>query len=107
MRRRRRLLLALSLLALAFIASHVITGPDGDMLAALPGLVLLVFLLSGRYVGEQRIARLAARLLPARLRDARRIAVAPRRAPRALPRGGGLIAAALATRGPPPAATAR
>ena len=71
------------------------------LLALAPLLLLLASLLAGRYVGEERIARLAARLRPprrrarvARLGCGQRAGVVP-------PRGGRLIATSLAQRGPP------
>ena len=72
------------------------------LLALAPLLLFLATLVAGRYVGEERIARLAARL---RRPGARRARVAllgrPQSAPVVLPRGGCLIAASLAHRGPP------
>lgn len=107
--RQQRLLVASAaltfvLLMLAAGAGHV------ELLAyAAPVLVLALPLLSGRFVGEDRIARAAA----ARRRAARR--TAPLYRPPApatwlvrvlsVPRGGRLIADALAVR-PPPAPTA-
>ena len=71
------------------------------LLALAPLLLLLASLLAGRYVGEERIARLAARLRP----SARRARVARlgrgQRAPVVPARGGRLIAVSLAQRGPP------
>jgi hypothetical protein len=71
------------------------------LLALAPLLLLLATLLAGHYVGEERIARLAARLRPparrarvARLGCGQPAGVVP-------PRGGRLIAASLAQRGPP------
>ena len=68
-----------------------------------PLLVLALPLLAGHYIGEERIARVAARLrgrrprhrdTPARVRASRPLAVLA-------PRGGELIASALAERPPP------
>lgn len=70
------------------------------LLAHAPLIFLLLTLVAGRYVGEERIARLAARVAPRAPRPARRLA--PRPSPvGVLPRGGRLIAASLALRGPP------
>jgi hypothetical protein len=72
------------------------------LLALAPLLLFLATLVAGRYVGEERIAHLAARWRhPAARR--RRVTLLGRRptAPVVLPRGGRLIAASLAHRGPP------
>ena len=84
------------------------TGLSPDVLLAVPAaLLLLLPLLAGRYVGEDGLARLArSRTAPPPRRSPARIG-ARRRAPRVLPRGGRLIAAALAERGPPAPAAAR
>ncbi len=70
------------------------------LLALAPLALLLLTLLAGRYVGEERIARLGARM---RRRARRPVArLTPRPSPSSgLPRGGRLIAASLALRGPP------
>jgi hypothetical protein len=72
-----------------------------------PALALLLPLLGGRYVGEARLARLARRLAPRRPKRPARPGTSLPRAPRLLPRGGRLIAARLAERGPPAFAAAR
>jgi hypothetical protein len=94
-----RLLLSTGLVLAAVALLLVLAGDDA--LAALPALLALWLPASGRYVGEQRLARLARRRTPRPLRA--RGTGAPRlaRARRALPRGGRLIAARLAWRGPP------
>ncbi len=71
------------------------------LLALAPLLLFVATLVAGRYVGEERIARLAARLRPAQRRP--RVARLGRgqSAGVVLPRGGRLIAASLAQRGPP------
>jgi hypothetical protein len=75
------------------------------LLYLLPLIALAAPLLRGRFLGERAIAGLRSRLgRSRRLRAARRLGGAAR-APRALPRGGALIATALASR-PPPAAPA-
>ena len=71
------------------------------MLLALPVLLFVVPLLTGCYVGEERLARLAAVFVPARRRAACSLPTTARRKPRALPRGGQLIAASPAVRPPP------
>jgi len=105
-RRDRHVLLALALLSLGLALAQSLVGFEADLLLAVPPLLMLAPLLLGRYVGEETIARL------------RRTAQAPRRAHRpqairlprrdiVLPRGGRLVAAAMALRGPPSALLAR
>jgi hypothetical protein len=71
------------------------------LLALAPVLLLLASLLAGRYVGEERIARLAARLRPSRRRARVARLGGGQPAGVVLPRGGRLIATSLAQRGPP------
>jgi len=101
-RRDRRLLLGLIATTLA-LAGSVLLGVHSDLLLALPVLLFGLPLLAGRYVGEERLARLAAAFVSPRRRAAQGVPTTARRSPRALPRGGNLIAASLAVR-PPPAA---
>jgi hypothetical protein len=93
-------LLALAALATALALVQGVTGVGADVLIAAPGLLLLLPLAAGRYVGEERLARLARPTAPPR-RGHRTTPGAGRRARRAVPRGGLLIAVALARRGPP------
>lgn len=105
-RRDLHVMLGLALLSAVFAIVQSLTGLNPDVLLAAPVLLLLLPLLMGRYVGEDDLVRLAARRSPPR----RRVAPGVRpvlRAPRALPRGGRLIAVALAERGPPAALLAR
>ena len=104
-RRDRCLLFALAGLTLA-LAALTLVGVHSDVLLAVPVLLFALPLLAGRYVGEERLARLAAAFVTARRRAARARCRRPRAARRvAVPRGGRLIAASLAVR-PPPAAAA-
>jgi hypothetical protein len=105
-RRDRSILLALATLSLALAVLQSVAGVTPDVLLAVPALLLLLPLLAGRYLGEDRLARLAARAFAPRRRSAACLG-ARRRTPRVLPRGGRLIAAALAERGPPAPAAAR
>ncbi|MDX6718185.1 MAG: hypothetical protein QOJ63_439 [Solirubrobacteraceae bacterium] len=98
--RDRHLLLGLAALTLALAASTLV-GVHSDVLLAVPVLLLALPLLAGRYVGEERLARLAAAFVSIRDRAEGSPATAARRSPRALPRGGRLIAASLAERPPP------
>jgi hypothetical protein len=105
-RRDRHILLALATLSVAFAIVQSFTGISPDVLLAVPALLLLLPLLAGRYVGEAGLVRLAGRRGVPRRRTPERLG-ARRRAPRVLPRGGRLIAAALAERGPPAPLAAR
>jgi hypothetical protein len=106
-RRDQRILLGLAALTVLFAVVRSVTGISEDVLLAAPGLLLLLPLLAGRYVGEDGIARLSACLAAPRRRPLALLAARPRRAPRVLARGGRLIAVALAQRGPPALAPAR
>jgi hypothetical protein len=91
---------------LALAVGHVASGVGADALIAVPALLLLVPLVAGRYVGAERLVRLVRRSPRPRYGRARPVL---RRPPvrRAGPRGGLLIAVALARRGPPASAGAR
>ena len=104
-RRDRQVLFGLAALTLV-VAVLAHSGVSGDILLALPALLFALPLLAGRYVGEERLARLAAAFVPARRTGAAPLAPNTRRSPRALPRGGRLIASSLAVR-PPPVALRR
>ena len=105
-RRDLRLLLGLTGLTVALVAVQWLTG--ADVLLASPALVLLLPLMAGRYVGEERLARLAARFVERVRRAVPRLIARLPRAPRALvPRGGRLLACSLAERGPPAGLAAR
>jgi hypothetical protein len=105
-RRDRYVLLALATLSLLLAVLQSVTGVSPDVLLAVPALLLLLPLLAGRYLGEDGLARLVQRRLAPRRRSPATLGTR-RRTPRILPRGGRLIAAALAERGPPVAAAAR
>lgn len=77
-------------------------GLEETLAYAAPLLVLLLPLFAGRFVGEERIARLAGRR-HSRARRPRPLAlpVAWLRAASSVPRGGRLIARGLAVRPPP------
>ena len=98
-------MLALSALALALVAlTHL--GADGDLLMLMPVLLVGLPLLAGRYVGEERLLGLASRAeRPARGPEPA-LHAALLCSGRVLPRGGRLIATALAVRPPPATATA-
>ncbi len=104
--RDQRLLLAAAVATSALLLLAAVAGHAELLAYAAPLFLLAVPLLAGRYVGEERLGRLrrsrqaSARRLPP-------VASAPgvRSATALLPRGGRLIATALAVR-PPPALSA-
>jgi hypothetical protein len=100
-RRDQRILLGLAALTVLFAVVQSVTGISGDVLLAAPALILLLPLVAGRYVGEDGLARLTARLAPVRRRSTAVRMTPAARAPRTLARGGRLIAVALGRRGPP------
>jgi hypothetical protein len=105
---RRDLHLLLGLTAVTFVLVLVQAATGAEVLLASPALVLALPLLAGRYVGERGIARLASRLVVRARRAARALSARLPRAPRVvLPRGGRLLAASLAERGPPALRVAR
>jgi len=108
MRVRDRLLLcAMAAAVLTAAVAHGAAGIPADALIAVPALLLLLPLAAGRYVGSERLARLARRApRPRPARGARAVVRRPL-ARRPAPRGGLLIAVSLARRGPPASAAAR
>jgi hypothetical protein len=106
-RRELRPLLAIAVLGVLLALADTVSGVHTGLLLLSPALVLLLPLLAGRYLGEETLGRLQARRAVPRRRAPRGgvVFVAPQR-PRALvARGGLLLAAALAERGPPALAT--
>lgn len=93
-------------LAVAFAGLGVAVefgGVHPDVLLLSPLLCLAVPLLGGAYIGEERLARLAAAVAARRRPRPARSAVVPRvrRAPLRVVRGGRLLGSALAVRPPP------
>jgi hypothetical protein len=108
-RRDRRVLVALTLLSSLCLLAEAAGVLAPALLYAAPLLIVALPLVAGRYVGEERIVRLAG-MAGRRRRRAEPRASAPagtRRALRAVPRGGRLIAHSLAVRPPPAVALAR
>jgi hypothetical protein len=107
-RRDRRVLVALTLLSSLCLLAEAAGALAPALLYAAPLLIVALPLIAGRYVGEERIARLV-RTVQRRRRRCPVGRMSPpagtRRALRAVPRGGRLIASSLAVR-PPPAAPA-
>jgi hypothetical protein len=94
--------LAFAGLTLVWLAGLELLGVEAALAYLAPALLILLPLLGGRYPGDEALIRVAGR----RTRPARRppAAVAPprrRRADALMPRGGMLVAASLAGRGPP------
>jgi hypothetical protein len=99
-RLQRRALAAAGLLATALCVADAVFGVCVGLAHLAPFFVVLAPLLLGRYPGERRLAAaLVARSLPRPVRSAP--VPAPRGRRVAVPRGGALIAHALATRPPP------
>ncbi len=91
-RRLHRSLIAVALASVALAgAADALTGGCAGLAHLLPLALLVVPVLAGRYLGEERLARMAGRRVPApRRRPAH--TCAKRSHPRTVPRG---------TRGPP------
>jgi hypothetical protein len=93
--------LAFAGLTVVWLLGLELLGVEAALAYLAPALLILFPLLSGRYPGDEALARVAAR----RSRPPRVPAgepPLPRRRPGALlPRGGRLVAASLAGRGPP------
>jgi hypothetical protein len=103
--RRRLILGAFALLVAAWVVAEISMGGTG-LLSLSPVLPLVVPLMLGRYIGEQRLAAFAGRGIARRRRRIPR-AIAPRSRPRAMQRGGWLVASAMAKRPPPAPCLAR
>jgi hypothetical protein len=107
MARSRRLpIVLLALAAAAFALVLLLPGMTTGALFLSPAIVLLASLLTGRYVGEDGIRRLAAAVRRREPRAARALQSPLPRRPRAvMPRGGRLVGSSLAVRPPPLPAT--
>ncbi|HEX5853738.1 MAG TPA: hypothetical protein VFY36_11670 [Solirubrobacteraceae bacterium] len=91
-------------LALAWLTARSLLDLDVGLLFLTPALVLALPLLAGRYIGAERLSRIARARSP-RTRRAAGAGLTPRAFKLVPPRGGMLIAASLAVR-PPPAVSA-
>jgi hypothetical protein len=102
-RRDRRVLVALTLLSSLCLLAEAAGVLTPALLYAAPLLLVALPLLTGRYLGEERILRFARCARDRRRRPAQRLSApaGARWALRALPRGGRLIADSLAVRPPP------
>jgi hypothetical protein len=103
MARARWLHIALLVAAIAAFGTVLyVPGLETGVLFLSPAIVLLASLLTGRYVGEAQIARLAGAMRCGRRRRLRAAAPAsPLRGRVLMPRGGRLVAMSLAVRPPP------
>jgi hypothetical protein len=99
-RRGWRLLLAVSALAVFWLVTRSFVDLGLGLLFLAPAVLLALPMIAGRYVGAERLSRVAARRAPA-VRESGPSLLAPRRCWRVPPRGGLLIAASLAVRPPP------
>ncbi len=97
-RNRAALLTILGLLAGALVALQF-DGAEPGLLYLAPALTLLAALVFDRYPGERLLAALSRARHPRTNRQGR--TQAKRFSPRSFPRGGALLAMALAGRGPP------
>jgi hypothetical protein len=108
----RRIMLGIGLLAVVVALTQTLAplgGLETGLLYLAPALILALPLLAGRYVAEERVAKLAAGVMWLRRRRAanRLIARLPRASRVLVVRGGRLLASALAERGPPAHRAAR
>ncbi len=97
-----RLMIAAAVASSALLLAAAVAGHPDLLVFGAPLFLVAVPLLAGRYVGEDRLERLRARVAPERRRRVP-AAAAPTR-PRfdaLVPRGGRLMATALAVRPPP------
>jgi hypothetical protein len=104
-RHRIVLLAAFAIVSVAWLAGHAVGDIGVGILHLLPAVAIVAPLLLGHYLGADRLVALATRR-SGRPRPARTAGRAWRAAG-ILPRGGRLLAASLAERGPPPPLPAR
>jgi hypothetical protein len=99
--RDQRLLLLAAVATSAALLLAALAGHAELIAYAAPLCVVALPLLAGRYVGEEALERLREGAEPARRHGAAPLLAGARRSMAAFPRGGRLIAQALAERGPP------
>jgi hypothetical protein len=101
--REQRLLLGAALATSVMLVLAALAGHAELVAYAAPLIVLVLPLVAGRYVGEETLERLRERAAaPRRAALTAAVGGGARRGLVAFPRGGRLIAHALAERGPPP-----
>ncbi len=106
-RRDLRPLLVLAVIGVCVALGQTVAGLDTGLVLLSPALVLMLPLLMGRYLGEERLERLVVRVRPRRRRaGSTSLAGSARRPGHAARRRGRLLAHALAERGPPSATPA-
>jgi hypothetical protein len=94
--------LAFAALTVVWLLGLELLGVEAAVAYLAPALLILLPLLSGRYPGDEALVRVAGRLSRrARRRPPQAPPLRRRRAGALLPRGGRLVAFALAGRGPP------
>jgi hypothetical protein len=94
--------IAFAALTLVWLLGLEVLGVEAAFAYLAPALLILLPLLGGRYPGDEALARAARRRARAPRRPSTAAAPLRRRPPDVLlPRGGRLVAAALAGRAPP------
>ena len=88
-------------LLIGALAGLQLTDPEPGLLYLAPAILLLAALAFGRYPGERLLAAVCRAWHP-HLRRERSVPARALVLPRSSPRGGALLAMALAGRGPPP-----
>ncbi len=98
-----RVLTVLRLVALiaVWMLGLEVLGVGDTLIYLAPALLILLPLVFGRYPGDSALARATERVRARRVRTERELAPRQRSRARLLPRGGRLVGAALAVRGPP------
>jgi hypothetical protein len=95
--------LAFAALTCVWLLGLELLGVEAALAYLAPALLILLPLIGGRYPGDEALARAATRQIRPRRPPSAPTSVARRRPRAVLPRGGRLVAAALAGRGPPAA----
>ena len=94
--------LAFAALTVVWLLGLELLGVEAALAYLAPALLILLPLLGGRYPGDEALVRVATRRSrPANRRPPAATPPRPRPASALLPRGGRLVATALAGRGPP------
>lgn len=88
-------------ITVCWVLALALQGSTDVLFYLSPALLILLPLLTGRYVGEELIAKIVAKRTPRPRRDVGPGAISRRPRARALPRGTRLIAFSLAERPPP------
>jgi hypothetical protein len=94
--------LAFAALTVVWLLGLELLGVEAAVAYLAPALLILLPLLSGRYPGDEALVRVAGRRLRLACRPPQAPPLSRPRPGALLPRGGRLVAASLAGRGPPP-----